>query len=159
MISFIVAMDENGVIGNQNQLPWSLPADLAYFKKITTGHPIIMGRKTYESIGRPLPGRRNIVITSNDTFQVDGVEVVHSIEDAIKLVRDVEAFIIGGATIFEQAFEYAQKLYITHIHESFKGDTYFNNFSIDDWLLVSSEKGLKNEKNPYDYDFVVYNRK
>lgn len=159
MISFIVAMDDNRVIGNNNQLPWNLPADLAYFKKITLGHPIIMGRKTFESIGRPLPGRRNIVISRNQLFKVDGVEVVHSLEEAMVLVEDTEAFVIGGATIFEQAFEFVQRLYITFIHKTFDGDTYFKDFSLDDWILHSSEKGIKDEKNPYDHEFVVYNRK
>lgn len=159
MISFIVAMDDNNVIGHQNQLPWQLPADLAYFKKITIGHPIIMGRKTYESIGRPLPGRRNIVITRDTSYQADGIDIVHSIDEAVKLVGEDEAFIIGGANIFEQAFEYAQKLYITYIHEVFIGDTYFRKFNLNEWELESSVKGIKDEKNHYDYEFVVYNRK
>lgn len=159
MISFIVAMGNDRVIGYQNKMPWHLPADLAYFKRITNGKPIIMGRKTYESIGRPLPGRRNIVITRNPLFKADGIEVVHSIEEAAKLVGDTEAFVIGGANIFDQVFDYAQKLYITYIYERFEGDTYFKDFSLNDWELVSTEKGLKDEKNPYDYEFVVYNRK
>lgn len=159
MISFIVAMDKNNVIGYHNQLPWQLPADLAYFKKVTTGHPIIMGRKTFESIGRPLPGRRNIVITRDTSYYMEGIEIVHSIEDAVRLIGEDEAFIIGGANIFEQAFKFAQKLYITYIHEEFVGDTYFNEFKINEWKLESSINGIKDEKNPYEYEFVVYNRK
>lgn len=158
MISFIVAMDANRAIGVNNQLPWSLPADLAYFKKVTMEHPIIMGRKTFESIGRPLPGRENIVITRNASYQPEGVTICHSIEEAVYERDDKEVFIIGGAHIFEQTLRYADRLYITHIHEEFPGDTFFPVIESSQWEVVSKEKGMKDEKNPYDYDFVVYER-
>lgn len=158
MISFIVAMDESNAIGVNNQLPWHLPADLAYFKKVTMGHPIIMGRKTYESIGRPLPGRENIVITKNMSFHPEGITVVHSIEEAVDKIKDAEAFIIGGATIFEQSYAYADRLYVTHIHEKFPGDTFFPAIDSSKWQIISKEKGIKDEKNPYDYEFVVYEK-
>lgn len=154
-------MDNNRVIGKNNDLPWSLPADLAYFKKVTMGHPIVMGRKTYESIGRPLPGRENIIITRNREYSVDGCTVLHSLEDVKQVVdaNDKETFIIGGAEIFKEAFPIADKLYITHIDEEFDGDTYFPAFPDSEWKEVSREKGIKDEKNPYDYYFTVYERK
>ncbi|WP_216831023.1 dihydrofolate reductase [Alkalihalobacterium elongatum] len=160
MISFLVAMDNNRVIGKDNDLPWSLPADLAYFKKVTMGHPIIMGRKTYESIGRPLPGRENIIITRNQEYSADGCTVMHSLDDVKKFVdhSNKETFIIGGAEIFKEAFPIADKLYITHIDEEFDGDTYFPAFDEKEWKEVSREKGIKDEKNPYDYYFTVYER-
>ncbi|WP_373323194.1 dihydrofolate reductase [Alkalihalobacterium chitinilyticum] len=161
LISFLVAMDNNRVIGKDNDLPWSLPADLAYFKKVTMGHPIVMGRKTYESIGRPLPGRENIILTRNREYSVDGCTVLHSLADVKQVVdaNDKETFIIGGAEIFKEAFPIADKLYITHIDEEFDGDTYFPAFSDHEWKEVSREKGIKDEKNPYDYYFTVYERK
>nr|WP_209125037.1 dihydrofolate reductase [Alkalihalobacillus sp. BA299] len=161
MISFLVAMDKNRVIGKDNDLPWRLPADLAYFKKVTMGHPIVMGRKTYESIGRPLPGRENIIITRNQNYSAEGCTVLHSLDDVKKVIDDStkEVFIIGGAEIFKEAFPIADKLYITHIDEAFEGDTYFPAFSDQEWKEVSREKGVKDEKNPYDYYFSVYERK
>ncbi len=154
-------MDKNRVIGKDNDLPWRLPADLAYFKKVTMGHPIVMGRKTYESIGRPLPGRENIIITRNQNYSAEGCTVLHSLDDVKKVIDDStkEVFIIGGAEIFKEAFPIADKLYITHIDEAFEGDTYFPAFSDQEWKEVSREKGVKDEKNPYDYYFSVYERK
>lgn len=161
MISLIVAMDRNRVIGKDNKLPWHLPADLAYFKRITMGHPIIMGRKTFESIGRPLPGRENIVVTRNRSFQPEGCTVIHSIDDIQKIAaeRDKEVFVIGGAELFQASLPFADRLYITKIDASFPGDTFFPSFYEEDWRLVSSEKGPKDEKNPYDYVFLLYERK
>lgn len=161
MISFIVAMDENRVIGKDNQLPWRLPADLQYFKKRTMGHPIAMGRKTHESIGKLLPGRENIVITRNPQFKGAGCKVFHSLEDFIQYGKnsEEEIFVIGGAEIFKETFEYADRLYITLIHHEFAGDTYFPEFSIQKWKLRSCEKGIKDEKNPYNYEFLTYSRK
>ncbi|WP_183255434.1 type 3 dihydrofolate reductase [Anoxybacteroides tepidamans] len=161
MISLIVAMDRNRVIGKDNKLPWHLPADLAYFKRVTMGHPIIMGRKTFESIGRPLPGRENIVVTRNRSFQPEGCTVIHSIDDIQKIAaeRDEEVFVIGGAELFQASLPFAGRLYITKIDASFPGDTFFPPFHEEDWCLVSSEKGPKDEKNPYDYVFLLYERK
>jgi dihydrofolate reductase len=161
MISFIVAMDENRVIGKDNQLPWHLPEDLKFFKRVTMGHPIGMGRKTHESIGRILPGRENIIITRQPDYQSEGCTVIHSVGDLVEYARkqNEEIFIIGGAEIFKETFEYADRLYITHIHDKFPGDTFFPEFDWSDWDLTSSEQGIKDEKNPYDYEFKIYDRK
>ncbi|MCL6585986.1 MAG: dihydrofolate reductase [Anoxybacillus sp.] len=161
MISLIVAMDNNRVIGKDNQLPWHLPADLAYFKKTTMGHPIVMGRKTFVSIGRPLPGRENIIVTRNRSFQAEGCTIIHSVADikTIASERKEEVFVIGGAEIFQATLPFADRLYITKIDAHFPGDKFFPPFSETDWRLVSSTKGPKDEKNPYDYTFLVYERK
>jgi dihydrofolate reductase len=161
MISLIWAMDENRVIGLHNQLPWRLPEDLKFFKRVTMGHPIAMGRKTYESIGKPLPGRENIVITRDENYSPDGCVVMNSIEEFMKYAgeKDDEVFVIGGAEIFKEVLPKADKLYLTMIHEQFEGDTFFPVFDIDKWELETREIGLKDEKNPYDYEFLIYKRK
>lgn len=161
MISFLVAMDENRVIGIDNQLPWHLPEDLKYFKKVTMGHPIAMGRKTHESIGRILPGRENIVITRQHNYQSEGCTVFYSIKDFISYCQkqNDEIFVIGGAEIFKETFAFADRLYITFIHQDFDGDTYFPEFDFSQWNLLSSNKGPKDDKNPYDYEFRIYERK
>ncbi len=161
MISFIVAMDDSRVIGKDNQLPWRLPEDLKFFKKVTMGHPVAMGRKTHESIGRLLPGRENIVITRNLHFQSKGSTIFHSIRDFVNYASATseEIFVIGGAEVFKEIFDYADRLYITRIHESFAGDTFFPDFDIHKWNLLSFEKGIRDEKNPFDYDFNIYERK
>lgn len=129
MISLIVAHDKNRVIGYDNAMPWHLPGDLKYFKEMTLGKPVLMGRKTFESIGRPLPGRRNIVITRNDDYEAEGVETAPSLEAALALVRGTEEImIIGGEQIFTQALPLAEKLYITLIDHEFTGDTYFPDY-------------------------------
>lgn len=156
MIQFIVAYDRNKFIGKDNDLPWRLPADLAYFKRITMGSTIVMGRKTFESIGKPLPGRRNVIVTKQKDYNVDGCEVIHSIDEIQKWNED--CFVIGGASIFEQAMPIADRLFITYIDEEFEGDTLFPPIDISNWSLISEEKGPKNEKNPYDYYFQVYKR-
>lgn len=160
MLSIIVAFDRKGTIGKNNALPWRLPADLQYFKKVTMGHPIVMGRKTYESIGRPLPGRQNIIVTRNRSFQAEGCEVVHSLEEIKKMKdqNDGEIFIIGGAEIFRALLPEADRLYITYIDEEFEGDTFFPEIDFSEWQEVKKEKGPKDEKNPYDYYFCVYER-
>jgi dihydrofolate reductase len=160
MISFIVAMDENRVIGKDNQLPWHLPEDLKFFKRTTMGHPIAMGRKTHESIGRALPGRENIVITRQLDYKGKDVTIFYSIEEFVEYCRnqDDEIFVIGGAEIFKETFEYVDRLYITHIEEEFEGDTYFPEFNEHQWELVSTEKGIKDEKNPYKYEYRIYDR-
>jgi dihydrofolate reductase len=161
MISFLVAMGKFRVIGKGNQLPWHLPEDLKFFKKVTMGHPIAMGRKTHESIGKILPGRENIVITRQPNYQSGGATVFNSVEDFVKKYcnRDEEIFIIGGAEIFKEAFPYANRLYITQIHQEFEGDTYFPEFDFSQWKLISCEKGKSDEKNPFDYEFRIYDRK
>lgn len=161
MISFLVAMDENRVIGKENQLPWHLPEDLKYFKRVTMGHPIAMGRKTHDSIGRVLPGRENIIITRQQDYRSNECTVFHSLDHFLDYCRDQkdEIFVIGGAEIFASVFPFADRLYITLIHHEFAGDTYFPEFVMSEWELISSETGLKDEKNPYDYEFRVYERK
>lgn len=160
MISFLVAMDENRVIGLNNDMPWHLPADLAYFKKMTTGHTIVMGRKTYESIGRALPNRKNVILTRDQKFTAENCIVIHSIDEALAIMdnNDEEYFVIGGTEIFQQFFPYADRLYITQINEKFEGDTYFPPFDSKEWKVVSREQGIKNEKNPYDYEFLIYEK-
>lgn len=158
MISIIVATDKNNLIGKDNDLPWRIPADLAYFKKVTLGSTIVMGRKTYESIGKPLPKRRNIIL-SRQEFHADGCETLHSIEEVERFnVDGEELFIIGGAHIFKETLPIADFLYLTYIDEEFEGDTYFPEVNEQDWELVSSEKGIKDEKNPYDYFFKKFKR-
>ncbi|KAF1679909.1 MULTISPECIES: dihydrofolate reductase DfrA [Bacillus] len=160
MISFIFAMDANRLIGKDNDLPWHLPNDLAYFKKVTSGHSIMMGRKTYESIGRPLPNRKNIVVTSAPASQFPGCTVVSSIKDVLDICSDSEeCFVIGGAQLYTALFPYADRLYMTKILHEFEGDRHFPEFDETDWKLVSAEKGIKDEKNPYDYEFLIYEKK
>ena len=160
MISFLWAQDENGLIGNNNDLPWSLPADLKYFKETTMGHPIVMGRKTYESIGRPLPGRTNIILTRDQDYQAEGCHVFHAREDLLEWIKEKgsEVFITGGSEIFKLFLEDADRLYVTKIGATFEGNTYFPELDWKKWRLVSAEEGPKDEKNPYDYEFQIYER-
>lgn len=158
MISIIVATDKNNLIGKDNDLPWRIPADLAYFKKITSGSTVVMGRKTYESIGKPLPNRRNIIL-SRKGFSAEGCDTLHSLEEVKAHVQDnEELFIIGGAHIFKEALRFADFLYLTYIDEEFQGDTYFPSIDEKDWELLSEVKGIKDDKNPYDYYFRKYKR-
>ncbi|ASK63386.1 dihydrofolate reductase [Virgibacillus phasianinus] len=162
MISFVVAMDRNRVIGLNNDLPWHLPKDFKFFKEKTTGHTMIMGRKTYDSLGGPLPNRKNVVLTGQDPSYPDDVDVIHDIDTIKKWNEqygDDELFVIGGAKVFEQVLPFTDRMYITWIDESFEGDTRFPEFSEDDWNLTNREKGEKDEKNPYDYYFLQYDRK
>ncbi|WHY32774.1 dihydrofolate reductase [Cytobacillus firmus] len=161
MISLMWAMDENRVIGRDNKLPWHLPEDLKFFKRTTMGHPIAMGRKTWDSIGRPLPGRENIVITRNNSFSCDGCTVVHTVEELLNYSgdREDEIFVIGGAEIFKAILPAADRLYLTMIYDEFEGDTYFPELDMSEWDLLSREKGTRDEKNPYDFEFLIYKRK
>ncbi len=162
MISLIAAMDENRVIGSNNEMPWHLPEDLKYFKRVTMGHPVIMGRKTFESIGRALPGRTNIVVSRQTDYTAKGCTIVNSIEEVMELIErnpDEEYFVIGGAEIFRALLSVADRLYITFIYEKFEGDTVFPPFNMNEWELVSTKPGIRNEENPYDYEFLIYERK
>lgn len=159
MISYLFAMDEHGVIGKNNDLPWHMPADLAYFKKLTMGHPIIMGRKTYESIGRPLPGRQNIILTHNQNFTAQDCDIFITPEAILEsLKNEDEAFVIGGAKVFEAFKPYVDRMYITFIEHQFDGDTFYS-FNKDEWELVSDKPGMVDEKNVYPHRFQIYNRK
>ena len=156
-LSLVVAMDANRGIGVDNQLPWHLPEDLAHFKRVTLGHPIIMGRKTFESIGRPLPGRRNIVVTRNGDWRHDGVDVVHSLADAVALVGVDSASIIGGAQIFAEAMHVADRLIVTHIDKVYRCDTFFPAIDSAQWAAVSNEP-LHSATADVDYAIVTYDK-
>ncbi|HIC44034.1 MAG TPA: type 3 dihydrofolate reductase [Sulfurimonas sp.] len=157
IISLIAAMAKNRVIGKDNAMPWHLPADLGHFKRVTLGKPIIMGRKTYESIGRPLPGRQNIVISSKLSYTLEGCDTVTSLEEALALVKGLdEVMIIGGGFLYKQALPQANKLYLTFIDLGIEGDTYFPDYEALAIKEVKREVHLKDEKNPYNYEFVDF---
>ncbi|MBM7703205.1 dihydrofolate reductase [Metabacillus iocasae] len=160
MISLIAAMDKQRLIGKENDLPWRLPEDLKHFKRVTTGHTVVMGRKTFESIGKPLPSRTNVIVTHQEQYQPEGTTVVHSLDELEKLDRELndELFVIGGATLYEQTLQLATRLYLTHIDEVFEGDTYFPEIDLTEWKVVTKEQGPKDEKNPYTYYFTMYER-
>lgn len=156
-LSFIVAIDQNNAIGNNNQLPWNMPADLKHFKQKTLGKPIIMGRKTYESIGRPLPKRRNIIITRDKKYQVDGCEVFNDIASALNAVQDCdEAMVIGGANLFQQLMSRADKLYLTVIEHQFTADTFLAPIDFSQWQQIEKHSHKADAENPYDYTFYTY---
>lgn len=154
--NIIVAMDKNRVIGKNNDLPWRLPADLAYFKKTTNGYPIIMGRKTFESLGKALPGRENIVLTRNELYKSKYKCTV--LDDIGLTLRSDFGFLIGGAELYSQYLDKCDKLYITHINHEFEGDTYFPEIDYSKFKEISREPGIKDDKNPYDYEYVIYER-
>jgi len=161
MLSIIVAKSKNNVIGKNNTLIWHLPEDLKRFKALTTGKTIIMGRKTFESLGRVLPNRKHIVLTKNLDFSVDNemVEVVHELADLKKYIEsEEECFVIGGGIIYNMLIPYANKIYATIINQDFEGDTYFPKIDENVWKLEKREIGLKNEDNPYDYEYIDYIR-
>jgi len=160
IISIIVAASRNHVIGKSNQLIWHLSADLKRFKKLTTGHTIIMGRKTFESIGKPLPNRNSVIVTKQLDYLVEGCEVVHSLEEAlIKSNNQDEIFIIGGGSVYKEALPKADKLYMTLVHQDFEGDTYFPKLNTNDWDTIAREDCLPDDKNEYAYSFIDYKRK
>lgn len=157
MVSIIVAIAENNVIGANNQLIWHIPEDLKRFKALTTGHHVIMGRKTFESIGRPLPKRTNIVVSRSKNYVAEGCIVATSLEEALKVsASDSEVFIIGGGELYRQALPMAHKLYITLVHKKFEGDTLFPEIDYYQWREVSREKGKTTESDGLEYTFVDY---
>ncbi|ODP30035.1 Dihydrofolate reductase [Paenibacillus nuruki] len=157
-ITMIWAQASNGVIGKDNDLPWRLPRDMAYFKQQTQHKTVVMGRKTWESFGRkPLPNRRNIIITRSQEFTATDAEVVYSVEEAIQLAgQDNELMVIGGSTIYEQFLQYADRLLMTKIDHDFAGDTYFPEVDWSQWQQASITEGIRDEKNDYDYRFEEY---
>ncbi len=159
MISLMVAHDPNGVMGVNNDLPWHIPEDLKYFKETTMGKAMVMGRKTYESIGRPLPGRLNIVITRNPDYQAEGVTVVQTLDEAIQIARDYaeEVMIIGGAEIFKLSLNVADRLYITEVHEEYEGDTFFPPYK-NDWEVVKQTEKMTSISGT-TFTYLVYERK
>jgi dihydrofolate reductase len=157
-ITLVVAMDAQRGIGVDNKLPWHLPEDLAHFKRVTLGHPIIMGRKTFDSIGRPLPKRRNIVVTRNAGWQHEGVDVALSLQDAIALVGDEPASIIGGAQIFTESMALADRMIVTEIDHVFRCDTFFPEIDPAQWIETARERH-HSEANGFDYSFVTYEKR
>lgn len=160
IISFIVAMGKNRVIGSNNSLPWTLPADMEHFKKLTVGKAVIMGRKTFESIGKPLPNRKNIIITRDENYKAEHCIVVNSIDEALETVKDEEeVMIIGGANIYGQFFPKANRIYLTIIDADFEGDTYFLEYNKEGWKETEKEEHKADEGNKYDYAFLTLERK
>ena len=162
MVSLIVAMSSNRVIGRDGDLPWHLPADLRHFKKTTMGHHLIIGRATWDEVGKPLPGRTMVVVTRNRGFSADGVLIAHSVEEALALVRDDnEPFIGGGAEIYRQALvaDVVERLYITRVHAHVDGDTFFPPIDLDQWLLADRVDHPADEKNEHSYTFERYDRR
>lgn len=170
IISLISAVAKNGVIGGGNTLLWNLPADMKHFRDKTHGHTVIMGRKTYESIGKPLPNRKNIIITRDTNYYRNGVDVVNSLEEALKLASleqgkefeenqdEVEVFVIGGGEIYKQSMEKANRLYITEVHKDFEGDTLFPSIDKSTWKEISREYFEPDEKNNIPYSFIEYKK-
>lgn len=167
MLSLIVALSQNNAIGRNNELLWHISEDLKYFKNTTTGHPVIMGRKTYESIGRPLPGRRNIVLTRSDMAvpeiknpQTTSFEVVHTLEQVYNIASgEGEYFIMGGGMLYNQSFDKADKLYITHIYaQAEDADTFFPQINSDEWKVEKESQMMHDDENDIDFKFVVYSR-
>ena len=161
MLSIIVAKAKNNIIGKNNELVWHLPEDLKHFKELTTGHTIIMGRKTYESLGKPLPNRKHIIFSQNPDFKVheENVQVVHSLLEIQDLIEGKEeAFVIGGAMIYNFLMPYVKKIYVTEIKQEFDGDAFFPIIDSEEWKETSRTTGIKNEENNLDYDFVTYEK-
>ncbi len=171
ILSFIAAIGKNHELGFGNQLPWHLPDDLKRFKDITRGHTVLMGRKTYDSIGRPLPDRRNIIITRDTTFVAPGIEVAHSLDEALRLAsldngkrfeevpEEPEVFVIGGGQVFTEALPRAQKMYLSHVETALPADSFFPKFDLGEWKILSEEFHPKDEKHLYDFTFKQYERK
>ncbi len=161
-IILVAALTENRVLGKDNQLIWHLPNDLRHFKKLTLGHPVVMGRKTYASVGKPLPGRTNIIVTHNRDYQADGCVVAHSLDEALAQAAATgtdKVFIIGGGEIYRQALPLAHALCLTHVHTTLAGDAFFPDFSTDDWQPTTKESFAKDEKHAYGFDIVVWERR
>ncbi len=158
-ISLIAALGPDRLIGRQNALPWQLPADLRHFKKLTMGHPIVMGRKTHESIGRPLPGRQNIVISRQPEYRADGCTVAHSLSDALAAAKDGdEVFIIGGAAVYQEALPRADRLHLTLIEGQFEGDTFFPDYDPPRWHELSRDRHEADPSNPHAHTFLTLER-
>ena len=157
MVSLIVCHAEQNVIGFKNKMPWHLPNDLKHVKKLTQGNTIVMGRKTFESLGRPLPNRRNVVLTRNRDFDAEGIDVIHEVADIKEL--EGEVFIFGGSGVYNQTMDLVDEMHITRIHETFGGDTFFPEYDESEWELVSSEEGIIDDKNRYPHEFLHFRRR
>lgn len=157
MVSLIVCHAEQNVIGFRNKMPWHLPNDLKHVKKLTQGNTIVMGRKTFDSLGRPLPNRRNVVLTRNRDFDAEGIDVIHEVADIKEL--EGEVFIFGGSGVYDQTMDLVDEMHITRIHETFGGDTFFPEYDESEWELVSSEEGIIDDKNRYPHEFLHFRRR
>jgi dihydrofolate reductase len=158
--SILVAMSENGVIGRDNQLPWHLSADLKRFKALTMGHHLVMGRKTFESVGQPLPGRTTIVLTRELGYRPQGVLVAGSLNDALTLsAGDDEVFLVGGGDVFRQILPVANRMYVTLVHARIDGDVFFPQYDVNEWVLEEREDHVADEKNEYPFSFLTWNRR
>lgn len=159
IVALLVAMSDDGVIGRDNNLPWHLPHDLQWFKRLTTGHSIIMGRRTYQSIGHPLPNRRNIVLSRNPAFKAEGVELAASFEAALELTQgDPEVFVVGGAAVYCLALPHAQRMYLTRVHAQVEGDVRFPEWRADEWRLVWEEAHEADAEHAYPFTFQQFDR-
>ncbi len=156
-VSIILAKSENGVIGRKNALPWTLPADLSRFKMLTTGNVVIMGRKTFESIGKPLPDRKNIVLSRNERFRPQGVEVINSLAKALE-IPDSDLFVIGGADVFQQAIAHADRIFMTLVHTTVEGDSFFPELDPTEWKIVDSVRWEADLDHVYPYSFLNFER-
>jgi dihydrofolate reductase len=162
VLKILVAFDENRVIGKNNTLIWHLPADLKRFKTLTTGHVIIMGRKTFESIGKPLPNRTTIVISRQADLKIEGAIIAHSVEEAILKAKSItreDIFIVGGAEIYALSLALADQILVTQLHDIFDGDAYFPEIPSESWEVTEKERGITDEKNAYQYSYITYSRK
>jgi len=162
VLKILVAFDENRVIGKNNTLIWHLPADLKRFKTLTTGHVIIMGRKTFESIGKPLPNRTTIVISRQADLKIEGAIIAHSVEEAILKAKSItreDIFIVGGAEIYALSLALADHILVTQLHDIFDGDAYFPEIPSESWEVTEKERGITDEKNAYQYSYITYSRK
>jgi dihydrofolate reductase len=158
-LSLIAAMADNRVIGHENRLPWHLPADLQHFKAITLGKPVLMGRKTWESLGRPLPGRTNIVITRDAGYVAEGCVVAHSLEEAVRAAGEAaEIMVIGGAQLYRQALPLADTIYLTLVHAEFQGDTRFPDWQPKEWRETARIDHAADDRNPHAYSFITLER-
>jgi dihydrofolate reductase len=160
IISIIVAIAQNNVIGNNNQLIWHIPGDLKRFKLITMGHAVVMGRKTYESIGKPLPGRKNVIISRQNNFKAEGCQVYEFFEKALESLKtEEEIFIIGGGEIYRLAMPLAHRIYLTKIHKNFPGDTFFPEINQEEWKILHEELISDDEKAGFSYSYINLDRK
>lgn len=160
IISLIAAVAKNRIIGKRNSLPWHLPADLAHFREITTGKPVVMGKNTYDSIGRPLPNRLNIVLSNDGNSKIEGCVVANSLEEALNYVLETEeVMIVGGAFVYKQFLPLAKRMYLTRVYHDFEGDVYFPEFDESEWQEISRKDFKADLKNPYDYSFITLEKK
>ncbi len=159
MISIIAAMDRNQLIGKENRIPWRIHEDLAYFRKVTMGHVVVMGRKTYESLNQPLDGRTNVILTHRQDYRADGCIIMHSVEEVLVKFPNEEVFIIGGAEVFKLFLPYAEKLYLTQIDNTYQGDTWFPEFDKSKWQLDSFENHTTSDNSKTDFAFLIYSKK